>query len=207
MPPNIGCRQQRLRRWGYAPRSANVLIDQSALPAPPLRLSITVRCLCNRCHVKIIGKTTINPVMFYSGKISGYITWIILLGYFLNVIPCSGVQILYLQWFSIFILVTGLMIVVISLVNLGKSTRLGLPTENTTLKTNGIYRFSRNPMYFGFNLLTIASMFYCINLVLLILGTYSIITYHSLILREEKFLEERFRDEYFRYKKKVRRYI
>lgn len=145
--------------------------------------------------------------MFYSGKISGYITWIILLGYFLNVIPCSGVQILYLQWFSIFILVTGLMIVVISLVNLGKSTRLGLPTENTTLKTNGIYRFSRNPMYFGFNLLTIASMFYCINLVLLILGTYSIITYHSLILREEKFLEERFRDEYFRYKKKVRRYI
>jgi len=157
--------------------------------------------------MKIIGKTTINPVMFYSGKISGYITWIILLGYFLNIIPRSGVQYIYLQWFSIVILITGLIIVTISLVNLGKSTRLGLPTENTTLRTNGIYCFRRNPMYFGFNLLTIASMFYCINIVLLILGTYSIITYHLIILGEEKFLEERFTDEYFAYKKKVRRYI
>lgn len=157
--------------------------------------------------MKTIGKPTINPVIFYSGKISGYITWIILLGYFLNVIPRSGVQNIYLQWFSIFILVIGLIIVIISLVNLGKSTRLGLPTENTTLKTNGIYRFSRNPMYFGFNLLTIASMVYCINIVLLILGTYSMITYHLIILGEEKFLGERFGDEYFRYKKKVRRYI
>ncbi len=25
----------------------------------------------------LIGKTTINPVLFYTGKISGYITWII----------------------------------------------------------------------------------------------------------------------------------
>lgn len=157
--------------------------------------------------MKIIGKTTINPVMFYSGKISGYITWITLLGYFLNVIPRSGIQNPYLQLFSILILVTGLIIVTISLVNLGKSTRLGLPTENTTLKTNGIYNFSRNPMYFGFNLLTIASILFCINVVLLILGIYSIITYHLIILGEEKFLEERFSDEYVSYKKKVRRYI
>ncbi len=157
--------------------------------------------------MKIIGKTTINPAIFYSGKISGYITWVILLGYFLNVIPRSGVQNIYLQWFSISILVMGLVIVTISLVNLGKSTRLGLPTEDTTLKTNGIYRFSRNPMYFGFNLLTISAMFYCINFVPLILGTYSMITYHLIILGEEKFLEERFGDEYFRYKKNVRRYI
>lgn len=157
--------------------------------------------------MKIIGTPTISPALFYSGKISGYITWIILLGYFLNVIPCSGVQNRYLQLFSIVILVIGLIIVTISLVNLGKSTRLGLPTENTTLKTNGIYRFSRNPMYFGFNLLTIASMFYCINIVLLILGVYSTFSYHLIILGEEKFLEERFRGEYLSYKKKVRRYI
>ena len=157
--------------------------------------------------MKIIGKTTINPLMFYSGKISGYITWIILLGYILNVIPRSGVQNIYLQLFSIMILVIGLIIVTISLVNLGKSTRLGLPTENTTLKTNGIYRFSRNPMYFGFDLLTIASMLYCINLGLLILGIYSLITYHLIILGEEQFLEERFRGEYLNYKKKVRKYI
>ena len=157
--------------------------------------------------MKIIGKTTINPILFYSGKISGYITWVVLLGYLLNVVPHPGVHNAYLQLFSILILVIGLIIVTLSLVDLGRSTRLGLPTEKTTLKTNGIYRFSRNPMYFGFNLLTIASMLYWINIIVIILGIYSIITYHLIILGEEKFLEERFGDEYFSYKDKVRRYI
>ena len=157
--------------------------------------------------MKIIGKPTINPLMFYSGKISGYVTWIILLGYILNVIPLTGVQIKIFQVISILLVVIGLIIVSISLVNLGNSTRLGLPTENTTLKTSGVYHFSRNPIYFGFNLFTIASMLYCINIVVLILGIYSIITYHLIILGEERFLETRFGDDYLRYKMKVRRYI
>jgi protein-S-isoprenylcysteine O-methyltransferase Ste14 len=157
--------------------------------------------------MKIIGKTTINPILFYSGKICGYLTWLVLLGYLLNVVPHPRVHNANLQLFSILILVIGLIIVTLSLIDLGKSTRLGLPTEKTILKTNGIYRFSRNPMYFGFNLLTIASMLYWINIIVIILGIYSIITYHLIILGEEKFLEERFGDEYFSYKNKVRRYI
>jgi len=157
--------------------------------------------------MKIIGKPTINPIIFYSGKICGYITWIFLLGYFLNAIPRIGFQNIYLQRFSGSIAVFGLLIIIISLVNLGKSTRFGLPTGKTTLRTTGIYRISRNPMYFGFNLLTIASMFYCMNIIMLILGIYSIVTYNLIIIGEEKFLEERFGDEYFSYKKKVRRYI
>jgi protein-S-isoprenylcysteine O-methyltransferase Ste14 len=50
-------------------------------------------------------------------------------------------------------------------------------------------------------------MLYWINIIVIILGIYSIITYHLIILGEEKFLEERFGDEYFSYKNKVRRYI
>ncbi len=157
--------------------------------------------------MKIIGKTTINPIIFYSGKISGYITWIILLENLLNIIPHPGIHNAYLQLFSILLLAISLVIVTLSLIDLGKSTRLGLPTEKTTLKTNGVYRYSRNPMYFGFNLLTIASMLYWINIIVIILGIYSIITYHLIILGEEKFLEERFGEEYFSYKNKVRRYI
>ena len=139
--------------------------------------------------MKIIGKTTINPLIFYSGKICGYITWIILLGYFVNSIPQIGFQNIYLQMFSGLITAIGLIIVIISLVNLGKSTRLGLPTEKTTLKTTGIYRLSRNPMYFGFNLLTVASILFCLNFVIFLLGIYSIVTYHLIIIGDEKFLE------------------
>ena len=32
----------------------------------------------------IIGKTTIHPIFFYSGKISGYLTWIVMILLFFN---------------------------------------------------------------------------------------------------------------------------
>ena len=157
--------------------------------------------------MKIIGTTTITPALFYSGKLCGYITWVILLGYIMNIVPRSGIQREYLQLISAIFLAIGLIITIISLVNLGKSTRLGLPIESTTLKAAGIYRLSRNPMYFGFNLLTIASMLYCINVFLLVMGIYSIVVYHLIILGEERFLANRFGDAYTQYKLSVRRYI
>lgn len=157
--------------------------------------------------MRLIGSTTIHPAIFYSGKISGYITWLILMGYFLKIIPIIGIQLFPIQLLSIIATVAGISAVIISLLNLGRSTRLGLPTEETRLKTEGIYRLSRNPMYLGFNLLTIASILYVINIISLILGVYSIITYHFIVLGEEKFLEERFGDAYVSYKQTVRRYI
>jgi len=103
--------------------------------------------------------------------------------------------------------IAGLGLSVLSLINLGSSTRLGLPSEITTFKTNGLYKYSRNPMYVGFNFLTIASMLYVWHIIILFLGLYSIIIYHFIILGEERFMESRFGEEYINYKQKVRRYI
>jgi hypothetical protein len=55
----------------------------------------------------------------------------------MNAIPAAGSYVL-LGFAAVFI--------VFSLVNLGKSTRLGLPTVRTKLKIHGIYRISRNAM-------------------------------------------------------------
>ena len=157
--------------------------------------------------MELIGKPSINPIIFYSGKISGYIIWILLvLNYF-------GIQIIYsmqlpmLKITSIIIFLLGIIFVVISIINLGKSIRLGLPQNNTLFKTNGIYKFSRNPMYVGFNLFTIAAIIGTINIFIIIIGIYSILVYHFIILSEEKYLQERFGDEYKKYTKSVRRYI
>ena len=90
---------------------------------------------------------------------------------------------------------------------LGKSTRFGLPTEKTVLKTRGLYKISRNPIYFGFNLITLSSIIYFINPIILVPGIYSIVVYHLIIIGEEKFLEKAFGVAYLKYKKKVRRYI
>jgi protein-S-isoprenylcysteine O-methyltransferase Ste14 len=101
----------------------------------------------------------------------------------------------------------GLIIIVISCINLGNSNRLGLPVGNTKLKVTGLYKLSRNPMYLGFNLLTISSVIFTLNIVTALMGIYSILIYHFIILAEEKFLEERFGSEYIEYKKRVGRYI
>ena len=155
----------------------------------------------------LIGKATINPILFYSGKISGYITWIILFLLIFKIYLIDSNSFVYNEYISYVILLTGLILIVFSMINLGRSTRLGLPSENTVFKTNGLYKMSRNPMYLGFNLMTISSMIYSLNIWIIILGIYSIIVYHQIILGEEKFLEDRFGIEYSNYKKKTRRYL
>lgn len=157
--------------------------------------------------MNIIGKTTINPIFFYTGKISGYITWVLFILSFLHVFNLVNHSIIFLKYISYSVFIIGLIITTISLINLGKSTRLGLPSENTTLKTNGIYKISRNPMYFGFNCFTLASILLSLNIVIILLGIYSMVIYHFIILGEEKYLENRFKNEYIEYKSKVRRYI
>jgi protein-S-isoprenylcysteine O-methyltransferase Ste14 len=157
--------------------------------------------------VDLIGKTTINPVLFYSGKTAGYLTWII---YFLSVLKInimSRYDFFYNSYIALFTVIVGLFFVIISLINLGQSTRLGLPSESTVLKTKGLYRISRNPMYFGFNLLTVSALIYMFNPVIFVLGVYSILIYHFIILGEEGFLDKRFGIDYSNYKKTVRRYI
>jgi protein-S-isoprenylcysteine O-methyltransferase Ste14 len=157
----------------------------------------------------LIGKTTINPVLFYTGKISGYITWIIFILQHLDnyYFILEGVRYNTQIYFSYILAGLAIALITISLFNLGKSTRLGLPKTNTKLKINGIYKISRNPMYLGFNLLTISSMIYILNLVIIIMGIYSIFVYHLIIKAEERFLEQRFGDDFIKYKSITRRYI
>lgn len=157
--------------------------------------------------MKIIGKETIHPIWFYSGKIIGYITWILFVLSFLKQVNIKMISFIWLDYLSYITFFLGFIIIIISLVNLGKSTRLGLPTENTVFKTNGIYRISRNPMYVGFNLFTISSVLLTSNVVILLFGIYSIAIYHLIIKGEETFLEKRFGTEYINYKTRVRRYI
>ncbi len=157
--------------------------------------------------MKIIGKTTIHPILFYSGKAAGYITWIVFLLSALNFIDVGEQPIESLKILSIVLSFIGLLIVFISLINLGDSTSLGLPSENTDFKESGLYRLSRNPMYLGFDLLTVASIVFTTNIFIAVLGIYSIVIYHFIIIGEEKFLRQRFGKSYSEYTERVRRYI
>ena len=157
--------------------------------------------------MEILGKTPINPLMFATGKTSGYLTWIFL------VLSLLGLNIFQvhsnptLKTIALIILTIGVLLLILSSIYLGKSVRIGLPNTKTVLKQSGIYKYSRNPMYLGFNLVTLASMIYYSNWIVIALGLFSMITYHLIILGEEKFLTARFGEQYLIYKRDVHRYL
>jgi protein-S-isoprenylcysteine O-methyltransferase Ste14 len=157
--------------------------------------------------MQLIGKTTIHPLIFYPGKISGYALWVLLLLSGAGVITlCDTTE--AVRIISYIAAGVGLFLVCMSLINLGRSIRLGVPTTKTVLKTSGLYRISRNPMYLGFNLLTVASIVYHWELWYVYpMGIFCLVTYHLIILGEERFLSKRFGSAFVRYKKITRRYL
>ena len=157
--------------------------------------------------MRIIGRATIHPVLFYAGKVSGYVTWLLLPLSALGVVRIGRNPIPVLVWSACVLFAMGLCLSIISILNLGRSTRLGLPTESTVLKTAGLYRFSRNPMYVGFDLLTLSSVIYHARVFVLAMGVFSLVVYHLIILGEEAYLRKAFGPEYVRYMDSVRRYV
>jgi protein-S-isoprenylcysteine O-methyltransferase Ste14 len=158
-------------------------------------------------NMEISGKPTIHPFLFITGKASGYITWLILVLALLRVGSFHQSSDKLYDYIAFICMFAGALIVFLSSFKLGNSLRIGLPTEQTTLKTEGIYHLSRNPMYVGLHLITLASIVYTSRWWVALLGFYSYYMYHLIISGEEHFLESRFGSEYLDYKHKVRRYL
>jgi protein-S-isoprenylcysteine O-methyltransferase Ste14 len=82
------------------------------------------------------------------------------------------------------------------------------PSDATALVTEGMYRYSRNPMYLGLLLLTIASTIWFGTWFGIIINILFIFLINFLqIIPEEEALLEIFGEEYEEYRKNVRRWI
>lgn len=105
--------------------------------------------------------------------------------------------------------VLGVAVFAVSVLTMRDSWRAGVPKdENTELVTSGIYAFSRNPAFLGFDLIYIGILAMFFNVSLLIVTLLVIVLLHLQIVNvEEDFLLTTFGDDYLAYKKKVCRYI
>lgn len=89
------------------------------------------------------------------------------------------------------------------------SWRAGVARDDTgkrDLVTEGIYKYSRNPAFLGFDLVYLGIMLMFGNPALLACTAFAIVMLHLQILQEEKFLEEVYGDSYREYKDKASRY-
>ena len=153
-----------------------------------------------------IGKSPIPVPLLITGKIATLFCWLFFLAKTTNILTMHYDS-QTTQWIGIVLYALGLIIVVLGFFGLGSSVSVGLPEEQTKLKTGGIYQFSRNPMYLGGFLMCLGSCFYSIHIINYILFAITVAVHHSIVLKEEEFLEERFGNNWVEYKKKVRRYL
>ena len=85
-----------------------------------------------------------------------------------------------------------------------------VPTDRPaeTLVTNGIYRYTRNPIYVSFMALYLGIGFMLGNGWLLALALpFLLILQFGVIAREERYLEKKFGEPYLAYKRRVRRWV
>ena len=82
------------------------------------------------------------------------------------------------------------------------------PFKSTTLITNDIYKYSRNPMYFGYLLILLSSSVYLGNVIsIIIIPLFIFIINFIQIIPEEETLKDLFGPNYDEYLSKVRRWI
>ena len=91
---------------------------------------------------------------------------------------------------------------------LAANTPFDVRKPSTEIVTSGVFQRSRNPIYLGMLLLYTGIAILANSLWILILVLpFAIILQKGVIEPEEAYLEQKFGDEYLRYKARVRRWI
>lgn len=140
----------------------------------------------------------------------------------LTILICMWVFDLFLHWLqfslsyswviAIVIAGTGMSFIAIGVRSFSKKETTVNPLKPDTassLVNEGIYRFTRNPMYVGLLIIVIAWGVFLSNGLILLLGPIFFVFYINQfqIKPEEEALETLFGEDYLAYKTKVRRWI
>jgi protein-S-isoprenylcysteine O-methyltransferase Ste14 len=160
-----------------------------------------------RNRIEQDGDAPINRALFYISKYSILVLW----GAMVLQVWGIGISFFevppFLREIALVLWVFGFSLLYIGRFELGSSFRLGTPKEHTSLKVNGLFRLSRNPMYVGVYATIVASGLYTLNPVVMLLAVFVIAIHHSIVLAEENQMQKVFGQEYLDYRNRVGRYI
>jgi len=102
----------------------------------------------------------------------------------------------------------GLLAYVVALRDLGTSWRLGLDrTAPGPLVTEGLYRWTRHPIYVALDLFFIGTFLVLGRLIFLVLALVWAPLLHAIMTREERFLTQRYGAAYRDYCRRTKRYF
>jgi protein-S-isoprenylcysteine O-methyltransferase Ste14 len=153
------------------------------------------------------GEAPINRTLFYASKYSILFLWGAM------VIQSWGISISFvevprfLQLIALLLWISGFVLLYLGRLKMADSFRLGTPKEDTSLKRDGLFRLSRNPMYVGVYATIAASCLYTLNPIVVLLAIFVIVIHHIIVMAEEEHMQKVFGREYLDYCNHVRRYI
>lgn len=113
-----------------------------------------------------------------------------------------------LRWLGVGLTALGDCFFLLAFCTLKDSWRAGIDeSQRTTLVTTGVYRFSRNPAFVGFDLTYLGCALAVCNGAMLAAAAFAAGMMHLQILEEEKHLEKMFGQPYRDYRRQTRRYL
>lgn len=127
--------------------------------------------------------------------------------YFTNMIG-SFTYNLQIGYIGIAIISTGLIVFILAMISMKSSWRVGIDKNTRSeLITAGVYKYSRNPAFVGFDMMFLGLFITYPNIVTLLILSINILSIHFLILQEEKHLVSAFGRDYISYSNRTKRYI
>jgi protein-S-isoprenylcysteine O-methyltransferase Ste14 len=153
------------------------------------------------------GEVPINKTLFYASKYSILVLWgaMVMRSWGISI---SFIEVpRFLQLIALLFWILGFTLLYLGRFKLGDSFRLGTPKEDTSLKVDGLFRLSRNPMYVGMYTTMVASALYTLNPIVILLGAFVIGIHHYIVLAEERHMQKVFGQEYVEYCNRVQQYI
>src|SRR5215831_12150058 len=113
-----------------------------------------------------------------------------------------------ISWTGVLFCLAGLLLFLWSLISFRQSFRVGIDADHPDrLIRDGVFAFSRNPIYVAFAIILIGKFFIFPNWTTLIaLGAAAWLLYRQ-VLREEEYLGRHYGQAYAQYRRRVRRYL
>ena len=126
--------------------------------------------------------------------------------------PTIGRQELFhsgiIAWVGVVLCLAGLSLLLWSVVSFRQSFRVGIDADHPdSLITDGIFAFSRNPIYVAFALILIGEFLILPNWITLVYVVAATWLFHRQVLREEHYLRQHYGQAYVDYCHQVRRYL
>ena len=114
----------------------------------------------------------------------------------------------FIKFFGCVLTILGIAFFTFAVLTMKNNWRAGVDeTQKITLTTTGIYKFSRNPAFVGFDLFYLGILLAEPNLLLLLFSFLTILYLHLQIREEESYLRKTFGSSYLCYMKKTPRYL